>query len=180
MHKSFIIGFAIVTLACGTAALGQTDRVPEAGPVRALEYAEPSAEQLIDQFLEALARKDPDALHRLRVTETEYREILMPTSVPEGEPLKRPSKELADLAWGLIDQKSSYYEQSLLMQYGGLQLRLKDVSYGKGEKRFAGYTARRQLRLRLEDETSGAELELGTGSIVEVAGRYKFVSFIRD
>ena len=180
MQRFLFIVFAIVTLACSTVASGETNRLPEAGPLRALENAEPSAEQLIDQFLGALARKDPDALHRLRVNETEYREILMPTSVPEGQPLRRPSKEFADLAWGLIDQKSRYYEQSLLIQYGGLQLRLKDVSYDKGEQRFAGYTARRQLRLRLEDESTGAELELGTGSIVEIAGGYKFVSFIRD
>lgn len=173
-----IIG--LVTLACSAAVFGGTTPVPEAGPLRALENGEPSAQQLIDRFLDALASKDADALRRLRVTETEYREILMPTSVPEGAPLRRPSKELSDLAWGLIDEKSRYYEASLLLQYGGLPLRLKDLSYGKGEKRFAGYTARQQLRLRLEDERDGAELELGTGSIVEVAGRYKFVSFIRD
>jgi hypothetical protein len=178
--QKYLIIIGLATLACSTIVFGRIDHMPEAGPVRALENAEPSAEQLIDRFLEALAGRDPDALHRLRVTETEYREILMPTSVPEGQPLRRPSKELADLAWGLIDEKSRYYEQSLLFQYGGRQLRLKDLSYDKGEKRFAGYTARQQLRLRLEDETSGTELELGTGSIVEVAGRYKFVSFIRD
>jgi hypothetical protein len=174
----FILG--LVTLTCATLVFGRTAQMPEPGPLRALEDAEPSAEQLIDQFLGALARKDPDALHRLRVTETEYREILMPTSVPEGQPLRQPSKEFADLAWGLLDEKSRYYEQSLLVEYGGRQLRLKDVSYAKGEKTFAGYSARQQLRLILEDVISGGELELATGSIVEVAGRYKFISFIRD
>ena len=180
MQRACIITFAIVTLACGTLALGETAGIPEAGPLRALENSEPSAEQLIDRFLGALVHKDPDALRRLRVTETEYREILMPTSVPEGQPLRQPSKEFADLAWGLIDQKSRYYEQSLLSQYGGLQLRLKDVTYDKGEQRYAGYTARRQLRLNLADDSTGAEFELATGSIVEVAGSYKFVSYIRD
>ena len=119
MQRAISIVFAIVTLACGTAASGETNRIPEAGPLRALDDAEPSAEQLIDRFLGALAHRDPGALRRLRVTETEYREILMPTSVPEGQPLRRPSKEFADLAWGLIDEKSRYYEQSLLSQYGG-------------------------------------------------------------
>jgi hypothetical protein len=180
MQRALLIVFAIATLAWSTAASGETNPVPEAGPLRALESSEPSAEQLIDRFLGALVHKDPDALRRLRVTETEYREILMPTSVPEGQPLRRPSKAFADLAWGLIDEKSRYYEQSLLTQYGGLQLRLKDVSYDKGEQRFAGYTARRQLRLRLTDDSTGAEFELATGSIVEVAGTYKFVSYIRD
>jgi hypothetical protein len=178
--KRYLILLGLVTLASGMPVLGRTDQVPEPGPLRTLEDSEPSAERLIDQFLGALARKDLGALHRLRVTETEYREILMPTSVPEGQPLRRPSKEFADLAWGLLDEKSRYYERSLLLEYGGRQLRLKDVSYAKGEKTFAGYRAREQLRLTLEDMISGSEVGLATGSIVEVAGRYKFVSFIRD
>jgi hypothetical protein len=180
MRRHCILIIGLVMLTGTTSVFGTIDQIPEAGPVRALENAEPSAEQLIDRFLDALARKDLDALHRLRVTETEYREILMPTSVPEGQPTRRPSKELADLAWGLIDEKSRYYEASLLLHFGGLPLRVKDLSYDKGEKRFAGYSARQQLRLLLEDESTGAELELGTGSIIEVAGHYKFVSFIRD
>jgi hypothetical protein len=180
MRTNRLIVLGLVMLTCGTSVFGGTQRMPDPGPLRTLEDAEPSAEQLIDQFLGALARKDPDALHRLRVTETEYREILMPTSVPEGQPLRQPSKEFADLAWGLIDEKSRYYEQSLLAQYGGRQLRLATVSYDKGDAKFAGYTARRQLRLALEDVISGERVEIATGSIAEVAGRYKFVSFIRD
>ena len=97
--KRHLLILGIVTLTCITSVFGRTEQVPEPGPLRTLENAEPSAEQLIDQFLGALARKDPDALRRLRVTETEYREILMPTSVPVGEPLRRPTKEFADLAW---------------------------------------------------------------------------------
>jgi hypothetical protein len=141
----------------------------------------PSAATLIDRFLAALAAKDPDALHRLRVTEAEYREILMPGTVPVGQPLKPPpSKELANFAWGTLDEKSAYYEQFLLSQYGGKHLRLQSSAYDKGEQRFANHTAYRQLRLTLVDEATGAEVLLGTGSIVEVAGAYKFASFIRD
>lgn len=173
----FLIG--IVMLACGTLAFGRLEHAPDA-TTRQLTDAEPSARQLIDRFLGALARRDLNALHRLRVTETEYREILMPSSVAEGQPPRQPSKEFADLAWGLIDEKSRYYEQNLLYEYGGRDLKLRALTYSKGEKRFAGYTAHQQLRLKLEDTASGAELTLGTGSIVEVAGRYKFVSFIRD
>ena len=177
--RNHLILIGLALLGCGTLVFGRIDRRPER-PARELANAEPSAEELIDRFLDALARKDPDALHRLRATEAEYREILMPGTVPEGQPLKRPTKEFADLAWGLIDTKSRYYEQSLLLEYGGRQFRLKATSYDKGEKRFASYTAHQQVRLRLEDETSGAELMLGTGTIVEVAGRYKFMSFIKD
>ena len=172
-----IIGFTM--LACGTipGCVGQThDPVPTATE---LTNAEPSAAQLIDRFLEALASKDPDALHRLRVTEAEYREILMPGAVPEGQPPRRSSKEFADFSWGLVDTKSRYYEQSLLYEYGGRQLRLKAAAYERGEKHFANHDVHEQLRLELEDGTSGAPVTLATGSIVEVAGRYKFASYIR-
>lgn len=181
MRRNLLILIGVLMLACGPLVFGRSDTAPgTGGTVRALADAEPSADQLVDRFLGALAGKDPDALHRLRVTEAEYREIVMPGTVPEGQPLKRPSKEFADFAWGLIDTKSRYYEQSLLQEYGGRRLRLKATAYEKGEKRFAGYTAREQLRLTLEDETSGTEVRLATGSIVGVAGRYKFASFVRD
>jgi hypothetical protein len=178
MKRLIVLG--LVALTCGTPTFGGTEQMPEPGPLRPLEDAEPSAEQLIDQLLGALARKDPDALHRLRVTETEYREILMPTSVPEGEPIRQTPTEFADFAWGRLDEKSRYYEQSLLFQYGGQQLRVKGMSYAKGDKKYAGYSAHQQLRLLLEDMVSGDQVELATGSIIELAGGFKFVSFIRD
>ena len=168
------LGCAIAMVAC----LGQGLGGP--GSAERLSNAEPSEQQLIDRFLGALERRDPDALRKLRVTEAEYREILMPGGVPEGRPLKRPSKALADLAWGLVDTKSRYYEQSLLAEFGGRTLRRKAVAYEGGDRRFANHTVHEQLRLKLEDEVAGREVVLATGSIVEVGGRYKFASFIRD
>jgi hypothetical protein len=175
------IASTFVMLGCGVALIGCLGQAPDRSqPAPRLANAEPSAEQLIDKFLGALARKDPSALRNLRVTEAEYRDVLMAGTVPEGQPLKPPSKELGDFAWGLVDTKSRYYEQSLLAEYGGKPLRRKSVAYGDGEKRFANHSVRRQLRLILENEVDGREVELGTGSIVEVGGRYKFASFVRD
>jgi hypothetical protein len=91
----------LLTAGCAIAMvayLGQALGRP--GPPDQLVNAVPSEEQLIDRFLGALERKDADALRRLRVTELEYTQILMPGGVPEGRPLKpSPSKALADLAW---------------------------------------------------------------------------------
>jgi hypothetical protein len=175
----FLIGCTL--LASGTLVAAGVGTTPAPAPAdHALVDAEPSAERLIDRFLDALAKKDPDALHRLRATEAEYRDLLMPGAVPEGQPLKHPSQDFSEFAWGLVDTKSRYYEQSLLYDYGGRRFSVKSTTYEKGEHRFATYTVHGQLRLTLEDETSGAQLTLGTGSIVEVAGRYKFASFVRD
>lgn len=174
---------AHILLACGcatvlVACLGQALEGP--GSPDALTNADPSEEQLVDRFLGALERKDPDALRSLRVTEAEYRDILMPGGVPEGQPLKRPSKELSDLAWGLVDTKSRYYEQSLLAEFGGRTLRRTTIAYEDGERRYANHVVHKQLRVKLTDEAAGRELVLATGSVVEVGGRYKFASFIRD
>jgi len=171
----------LVVLLCGglfAACVGTTPDAPT--PRSGLVDAAPSATALVDRLLAALAAKDPDALRRLRVTEAEYREILLPGSVPEGQPLRRPSQAFGDFAWGRLDTKSNYYEQYLLAQYGGRPLTLKTVAYEKGEGRFANYTVHRQLRLALEDETTGAEVQLATGSIVEVAGAFKFASYVKD
>ena len=149
-------------------------------PERTLAHAESSADDLIHKLLEALAKKDPDALRRLRVTEAEYREILLPGNVPEGQPLHPPSKELADLAWGLIATKSPYYEAVMLKNLGGLELEVESVDFEDGVKRYANHVLHRHLRLRLKDAATGSHLELQTGSIVEIAGRYKFASFIAD
>lgn len=177
--RSFIITIAM--LASASLQVGCLNRALDgATPRRELANAQPSAEELIEQMLGALATKDPDALRSLRVTEAEYREILMAGNVPEGQPLRPPSKELADFAWGMLDEKSRYYEASLLQEYGGRDLAPKAVDYEDGVERFANHTLHRQLRLKLEDKATGAEVELDTGSIVEVAGHYKFASFVKD
>lgn len=171
----------LVALACGALLWGCLGTAGERPTSEAtLMNAEPSAEQLVDRFLGALAVKDPDALRKLRASEAEYRDILMPGTVPPGQPLRQPSKELGDLAWGLVDTKSRYYELSLLAEYGGRRLRRKAVSYEDGEERMANHTVHKQLRVKVEDEATGTEATVETGSIVEVAGRYKFASFIRD
>ncbi len=56
---------------------------------------------------------------------------------------------------------------------------MEEFSFENGDTAYAGYTAHRQLRLKVRS-SDGTEHELRTGSIAEVAGTYKFISFIRD
>jgi hypothetical protein len=175
------IGLTSLVIPCGVLLSGCFGTPPdERMPAATLTNADSSAEALIDRFLDALAAKDPDALRTLRVTEAEYREILMPGNVPPGTAPRRPSRALGDLAWGLVDTKSRYYEQALLTEFGGRRLRRKAVGYEDGEAHMANHTVHKQLRVKVEDEAIGTEEILETGSIVEVAGRFKFASFIRD
>jgi hypothetical protein len=145
-----------------------------------LSHAFASADALINEFLRALEKDDPDALRRLRVTETEYREIILPGSVREGQPLRQYRKDVADYAWSSLDTRSWYHEQALLQGYRGRRLTMKSVEYDKGVGRYANHTAYKQLRLTLDEPATGKEVKLGTGSIVEIDGRFKFISFIND
>jgi len=151
-----------------------------AGAAIRMSHAFESTDSLIAEFLRALEKDDADALRRLRVTEAEYREILLPGSVREGQPLRHYTKEVADFAWGNLDTRSRYHELALLQGYRGRHFAVKAVDYDKGVGRYANHTAYRQLRLTLDEPNAGKEVRLGTGSIVEIDGRYKFISFIND
>jgi hypothetical protein len=144
-----------------------------------LEHGASSPEELIDRLLAALEDRDLEAMRRLRVTEAEYKRIILPQAM-------RP--EVADFAWGTLNTKSLYYERHLLEQLGGRRYRAGEPSFDKGTKEYAGYRALRQARVALtpagEDAAEGtgpvAPKRLETGSIADVGGRYKFISFVRD
>src|SRR5688572_4163033 len=110
----------VAALVLGVAALAGQRQAPawaEIGRASVqpaeLTNAFSSPDGLIDAFLRALERDDPDALRRLRITEAEYREIILPGSVREGQPLRRYPKEAADFAWSHLDTRSAYHELAL-------------------------------------------------------------------
>jgi hypothetical protein len=137
-----------------------------------------STDEVVAAFLSALERKDLEALRRLRVTEAEYKDLILPGSVPEGQPFRAYRPDVVDYAWQTLNTKSLYYERYLLTSHGGRSYELQDVRFERGTEKYAGYSTHKQLRLSVVHD--GEPVEIGTGSIVEVGGRYKFASFIRD
>jgi hypothetical protein len=137
-----------------------------------------SPEELAQRLLDALEREDLDALRRLRVTESEYKDIILAGTAPAGQPARTLRPDVADYAWKTLDTKSLYYERYLLHEFGGQHYEVKHLSFAKGTADYARYRAHRQLRLALQRD--GSRAELATGSIAEVGGRYKFISFIRE
>ena len=146
---------------------------------RRLRAASPSVDDTINRFLSALQYKDKHALRQLRVTEDEYKEVIIPGNVDPGMPPQEFPEQLSNYAWGIINGKSIYVEANLLAEHGGHRYVVKDVLYRKGIKRYAGFKAYKQLVLTVADE-KGAVTKISTGTIVDVDGQYKFVSFVRD
>lgn len=170
-----------VSLLLGAVPVGAAESPPPrpAPARRTLADAAPSREALVEQLLAALAARDAEALKRLRVTEREYREIILPGSAKQGEPLRKYTDEQSKFFWSLLDGKSAHFEAALLNRYGGQRYRVKTLEYEQGEQEYASYRAYKQVRLLLADE-SGTERELATGSIAEIGGGYKFISFVRN
>jgi hypothetical protein len=159
-------------------ASAKTAAATQATPDR-LTGGASSLDELVARFLDAVARRDRDALEGLRVTEAEYRAIIVPGSVAPGAPPQVLSEEGLEYFWGEMNQKSGAHRDAILERFGGRPFTPVRHSFEKGIRDFAGYKAYGRLRVVLRDQ-QGAEWELRTGSIVERDGRFKFATFIRD
>jgi hypothetical protein len=148
-------------------------------PAAKLEGGVSSQAALVERFLEALRQNDASALHGLRVTETEYLSTILPGSVEPGQPIRAWPPDANQYFWGILDTKSRYSEAHLLEEYGGRIYHLKATEFAKGTKTYATYDAYRQLRLVLTGE-DGEDVRLSTGSIAELGGQWKFISFVRE
>jgi hypothetical protein len=95
LMRRFICLFLVITfppLSVGCSSMS-TEEIQPKGQVRGAAVAEPgqldenarsSLDSLIDEFVEALSTNDKKSLTRLRVTEREYLDIIVPGTVPVG------------------------------------------------------------------------------------------------
>jgi hypothetical protein len=143
-----------------------------------LEGGARSVDQLIAQALRALRNKDTNALRELRVTEKEYREIILPGSARPGESPVPYASGFTEYLWSSLSAKNFHGEQRLVRGVGGKVLTLRETSLQR-ERELAGYTSYGRVELTLTDE-EGHEVLLEMGSIAKVGDRYKFVSFVRN
>jgi hypothetical protein len=173
------VRFAGVLAAIVLGVLASAGCNSNAGAAARLKDGAPSVDALVDRFLHALRDKDKARIHDLRVTEDEYRSVILLGSVEEGRPRPRYSEQESQYLWSMINQKSIYTEANILAGWGGRAVKLKSVEYRDGKKKYADYTAYKQLSLMLEDD-QGTEAELRIGSIAEVDGVYKFISYVRN
>jgi len=142
--------------------------------------AEPSIDSLIEKFRHALETKDKQLLRQLRITRNEYLDLIMPGSVDEGQPRVTYNETAGNYFWGILNGKSIYIEANLLYDFGGKPLKVTSVEYRRGIKRYRDYTAYKQLMLTIDDGSGNPPEHMKIGSIAEINGQYKFISYVRE
>jgi hypothetical protein len=180
MFRMIPLAAVLAVLITGVAGITGGALRPDAPARPQLHGGAASIDKLLDRLLEALKAKDRGALEAIRVTEDEYRNVIVPGSVQKGEPRQRVGEEAFEYYWGLLNGKSIYHRENMLARFGGREWVVRSVRPQKGMTEYAGYTAHRRLVIDLVNEASGEEAELETGSVAEVDGRFKFISYIRD
>jgi hypothetical protein len=183
-----VIGIGLLSLAC-TSRSDQGTEIPSAASitetVEALEpgqldtEARPSIGVLIDDFVAAVGTKDMQTLTKLRVTESEYLDIIVPGGVPVGDAPRKSTPKVKDVFWKLLNDKSHAYAELFLTRYGGRTYTQPRVTFTQPTRHYAWYDAYGKVRLQMVDE-AGNIWKLDTGSIVDVGGRYKFVGYEYD
>jgi len=138
--------------------------------------AAPSVDVLMDQFITALTNKDKDALTKLRVKKAEYVDLIVPGTVPVGQPPRQVSEQPKEHYWNLVDTKSHYYADNLVGMFGGRKYRSHQLKFSRPTMEYAWYTALGQVRMDLEADND-VTYHLLTGWIAEVDGKYKFISY---
>ncbi len=165
------VGLSSVAIARGaeTTAVEQTTLVDGA----------PSIDALLERFHDAVSHNDKAALRALRLTQDEYLGIVLPGSVAPGQPWATYSQQAQDYFWGLLNGRSIYSEAALMSDYGGRSFKVTWVRCQKGIQEYANYRAYKQLVLTVEDDKGNVE-PMRLGSVAEIAGQFKFISYVRD
>ena len=145
---SILIGAAAVLLGIsGQTAAASTKLGPAPLPkgARFDSNSAASVNELVERLITALQAKDAAALHRLRVNEKEYLEIIVPGNVEPGQPPQHLTPPTGRYFWETLNGKSAYMGQFLLNEFGGRSYKVRDVTYEKGTKKYAWFTGYRQL-----------------------------------
>jgi hypothetical protein len=136
-----------------------------------------SPEDLARDFLDALYRKDVEALKGFALNEDEFRLHVwpeLPSSRPErGVPL--------EYAWGDLNQKSTNSLRRTYDRYGGRKLTFIRLDFEDETTPYETFKVHRDARVVVLDEETGKEWRLDLfGSVMEKDGRFKLFSYVTD
>ncbi|MGK2963765.1 MAG: hypothetical protein ACSLFK_16715 [Gemmatimonadaceae bacterium] len=142
--------------------------------VAALEGGASSAEELIEDFFEAIANGDSTAIARMAVSRAEYGFLYYPTSIYTGKPY-----ELApDIAWLLSSETSLKAARRLVRRLGGQQLNVSGWTCGNVKQEGLNTILSNCSVSLVQDQ--GRRTRQLFQSLIERDGRVKFLSYAGD
>lgn len=149
------------------------NELPDSVKSRVLSNSFKLQQELFDHLLEALEKKDTAALVGMMISEKEFKEWLW-----WEFPASRPETNIpVDFAWENHARNSSKGLRKALRDYGGKKFFYVSHRFEEGEDKYQSFIIHTKTRVTVAD-TSGKELELKVfGSVVEMNGRYKLLSY---
>lgn len=184
-----VLGFTLLSFACAGRNSEAAEQPAPVSPTQKVEAAlergeldseaRPSIDALVDDFIAALGANDKQALTKLRVTESEYLDIIVPGGVAVGEPPRRNTPKVKEFFWALLNEKSYTYGEQFLKQFGGRKYTRTNLTFTEPTKHYAWYDAYGEIRLQMTDE-EGNTWDLRSGFIADVGGKYKFIGYQYD
>lgn len=134
---------------------------------------------LLEQVAAALCREDRAALERFLVSDEDYREKVLPGSVPVGEPaLHLPAAKL-EFFTRHHRTRSDYALAALLPACRLGSLRLRRVELPDRVEHRRAYALFREPKLVFTDP-NGQEVELRPGSVIDMDGHAHMLSYFVD
>src|SRR5690349_15767766 len=135
----YLVAVMVLGLGFSSVALASEAEAAKVEQKSTLVNAAPSIDDLLQRFRDAVSRNDKAALRALRLTQDEYLGIVLPGSVPPGQPWATYSEQAQEYFWGTLNGKSIYSEANLLNDFGGRDFTVKAVRYQKGVQDYANY-----------------------------------------
>ncbi|HEY7546600.1 MAG TPA: hypothetical protein VID27_17045 [Blastocatellia bacterium] len=146
-----------------------------AKPRRFLAYSERTAEELVRDFLNALAEGDEKKIASLRITKQEFCQYVWPEL-----PSSRTPNVTCDWVWDQATLKSLSGLSEMLSKHKGKRYQLISLRFAKGTDSYDSYKVHKETRVTVRDE-HGVEKELRLfGSMLEMDGQFKLFSFVID
>jgi hypothetical protein len=135
-----------------------------------------SVESLGRAVLDAIERRDADALQALALNRVEFTEHVW-SELPAAQPNRNLS---AGYVWGDLNQKSNTSLKRLLAAHGGKTYTLQSVRFLGETTQYDTYLVHRESELTVMD-TEGTTSRLRLfGSVIEKDNRYKIFSYVID
>ncbi len=132
-----------------------------------------SVDALADAFLLAVRKRDREALAAMLINEREFNDWLWP-EFPASDPAMNVPE---DFAWQNLAIKSDKGLKRILREIGGRSYLLVSVLFTDADEHFKYFTVRGGSRIEALDEQAKNASIRYVGSVVEMNGTFKFMSY---